>query len=123
MGKNYRQPLLTAALNAIKEFDASDKSSTIPCMDQGEMVAEKNSTDPVDLGISKLVGIKLRNIITIKCEEGNLMWHRCLQVLTENYSDVLYVSAIMTCYLKIMQGESVVQVLVRAKIVLGENQP
>ena len=57
------------------------------------------------VGISKLVGITLRNIITIKCNEGNLMWHKFHQVLTENYSDVPYVTDIMTCYLKIIQGE------------------
>ena len=115
--KIHRQPLVTAALNAIKEFDGSDKSSTIPWLDQVEMVAERNSTDPVEVGISKLVGIPLRNIITIKCEAGDLIWCKFCQVLTENYSDVPYVSDAMTCYLKIMQGEekSVTQYLVRAE--------
>ena len=63
------------------------------------MVAERNSTDPVEVGISKLVGIN---------------------ILTENYSDVNYVSDVMTCYLKIIQGEGefVAQYLVRAKMYL-----
>ena len=49
--------------------------------------------------------------------EGNLTWHKFHQVLTENYSDVPYVSDVMTCYLKIIKGEeeSIVQYLVRAK--------
>ena len=81
------------------------------------MVAEMNSTDPVEVGISKLVGIPLRNIITIKHEEGNLRWYKFHHLLTENYSDVPYVSDTMACYLKVMQGEeeSVAQYLVREK--------
>ena len=111
---------MTAALNAIKEFDGSDKSSTISWLDQVEMVAETNSTDPVEVGVSKLLAIPLRNIIKIKCKEGNLMWHKFHQVLTENYSDVSYVSDAMICYLKIIKGEeeSVTQHLVRAKTYL-----
>ena len=83
------------------------------------MVAERNSADPVELGISKLVGIPLRNIITIKHEEGNLTWHKFCQVLTENYSHVPYVSDFMIYYLKIIQGkeESVAQYLVWAKCI------
>ena len=48
------------------------------------------------------------------------MWHTFHEVLTENYSDVPYVSDIMTCYLKIIQGEekSVAQYFVRAKMYL-----
>ena len=64
--KIYRQPLVTAALNTIMEFDGADKSSTIPWLDQVEMVVERNSADPVEVGISKLVGIPLRNVITIE---------------------------------------------------------
>ena len=64
---------MTAALNTIKEFDGSDTSSTILWLDQVEMVADRNSADPAVVGVSKLVGIPLRNIIKIKCEEGNLM--------------------------------------------------
>ena len=81
------------------------------------MVAERNSADPVEVGISKLVNIPLRNLITIKCKEGNLMWHKFHQVSAENYSKYPYISDIMTCYLKIIQGkeESIAQYLVRAK--------
>ena len=78
-----RQLLVTAALSAIKEFDGTDKSSTIPWLEQVELVAEKCSTNPIDIGIIKLVGIQLRNMITIKCEEGNLTWNRFQQVPTK----------------------------------------
>ena len=113
--KFYRQPLATAALNAITEFDGADKSSMILWLDQVEMISERNRTDLVEVGISKQVGIPLGNIITIKQGKGNLMCHKFHQVLTENYSDVPYVSDIFTCYLKIIQGEeeSIVQYLVR----------
>ena len=93
---------------------------TIPWLDQVEIVAETNNTDLSEVGISRLVGIPLRNIITIKCKEGNLTWHKFHQVLTGNYSNVPYVSDIMTCYLKIIQekGESLMKCLVRAKTYL-----
>ena len=71
-----RQPFVTAALSTIKEFDGTDKSSTIPWLNQVDLVAEKSSTNPIEIGISKLVGIPLRNMINIKHEEGNLMWYR-----------------------------------------------
>ena len=83
-----RQPLVTAALNAVKEFDGTNKSSTILWLDQVELVSKRSSINPVDIGISKLVGIPLRNMTTIKHEEGNLIWYRFWQVLTENYSDI-----------------------------------
>ena len=47
------------------------------------------------------------------------MLHKFHQALTENCSDVSYISDIMTCYLKIIQGEeeSVMQYLARAKCI------
>ena len=104
----------------MKKFDGSDKSSTIPWLDHVEMVAERNNTDPVEVGITNLEGIPLRNIITIKFEERNLMWYKFCHILTEQYSDVPYVTVVMTCYLKIVQGEeeSVAQYLVRANTYL-----
>ena len=87
---------MTTVLNTIKEFDGSDKSFTIPWFDQVEMIVERSSTDPVEVGISKLVGIHLQNIITIKCKEGNFMWHKFHQLLTENCLDAPYVSYVMT---------------------------
>ena len=100
-----RQPLVTAALSAIKKFDGSDRSSTIPCLDQVELVAERSNTNPIETGISKLVGILLRNMITIKYKAGNITWYRFQQVLTKNYSDIPYVSDAMSGYMKITQGE------------------
>ena len=81
---------------------------------------ERKNTDPVEVGISKLIGIPLRNIITIKHEEGNLMWHKFHQVLLENYSDTPYVSDINHDMLfKNSQGEeeSVVQYLVMTRCI------
>ena len=115
-----RQPLVTAVLSAMKEFDDTNKSSTIPWLDQVELEAVRSSTNPIDIGISKLVGIPLRSMITIKHKEGNLTWCRFQQVLIENYSDVPYVSDGMSCYMKMTKGEeeSITQYLVRAKTYL-----
>ena len=62
-----RQTVMTGALNVIKEFDGTHKSSTIPRLEQVELVAEMNNTNRIEIGISKLVGIPLGNMITIKC--------------------------------------------------------
>ena len=80
----------------------------------GRTGSRRSSTNKIEIGISKLVGIPLRNMITIKCEKGNLTWYRFQQVLTENYSDVHYVSDVMSSYMKLTQGEeeSVTQYLV-----------
>ena len=80
-----RQPLATVALSASKEFDGTNKSSTIPWLVQVELVVGRNNTNPIEIGNSKLVGILLRNMITIKHEAGNLTWYRFQQVLTKNY--------------------------------------
>ena len=61
-----RQPLVTASMSAIKEFDVTNKCSTIPWLDQVELVAERSNTNPIEIGIRKLVSIPLRNMITIK---------------------------------------------------------
>ena len=103
----HRQQLATAALSAIKEFDGTNKSSTIPWLDQVELVAERNNTNPIEIGISKLVGIPLRNMITIKHEKGNLTWYRFQQVLIENYLDIPCVSDAMSNYMKITQERGV----------------
>ena len=64
------QPLAHAALGSLQEFDRKDKSTTIPLLDQVELVAEKIGNDLVEVGISKLMGLALGNINTIKKEEG-----------------------------------------------------
>ena len=69
-----RQPLATAAPSVIREFDGTEKGSTIPWLNQVELVAERNNTNPTEIGISKLVGIPLRNMIAIKHEEGKYEW-------------------------------------------------
>ena len=112
-----RQPLVTAALSAIKQFDVTDRSSTIPWLDQVELVAERSNINPVEIGISKLVGILLRNMITIKCEERN-DGNKFQQVLTKDYSDVPYVSDVMSSYMKITQGEEESVIVLRAKTYL-----
>ena len=67
---------MTAALSAIKDFDGTDKSSIVPWLDQVELVKERNNISPIEIGISKVVGIPLRNMITITHKEGNLTLHR-----------------------------------------------
>ena len=43
---------------------------TIPWLDQFEVVAERTGNDPVEVGISKLKGLALGDINTIRKEEG-----------------------------------------------------
>ena len=74
------QPLAQAALRSIQEFDGNDKASTIPWLDQVEVVAERTGNDPVEVGIRKLTGLALGDINTIRKEEG-LTWHKFKQIL------------------------------------------
>ena len=44
-----RQPLVTAALSTIKEFDGTYKSSTTPWLDQVQLVAARSSTNQMEI--------------------------------------------------------------------------
>ena len=59
-------------------------------------------------------------MITVKHKEGNLTWYKSQQVLTKNYSDISYVSDVMSSYIKITQAEEelVMQYLVKSKTYL-----
>ena len=98
------------ALRSIQEFDGNDKATTIPWLDQVRLVAE--------VGISKLKGLALGDINTIR-KEG-LTWHRFRQILIENYSNIPYVSDMMAAYSNLTQqdDESTSQYLIRAKMLL-----
>ena len=63
------QPSAQAALGSIQEFDGNDKAATIAWLDQVELVAEKIGNDSVEVGISKLKGLALGDISTIRKEE------------------------------------------------------
>ena len=68
--------------------------------------------------MSKLKGLTLGEITTVKKEEG-LMWHKFRQVVIENYSNIPYVSDAMVAYNNITQeDESTSQYLIRAKVLL-----
>ena len=66
----------------------------IPWLDQVELVAERIGNYLAEVGISKLKGLGLGDINTIRQEQG-LMWHKFKQILIENYSDILYMSDMM----------------------------
>ena len=61
------------------------RQATIPWLDQVKLVAERTSINPVKVGISKLKGLALGDINTIRKEEG-LTWHKFRQIFIENYS-------------------------------------
>ena len=106
-------------LNALQEYEGSDRESTIPWLDQVELVAERTGIDPLEGGISKLKGVALANISTVHKEEG-LSWHKFRQHLIEQYLNVPYVPDTMLMYSKISQqdDESITRYLVRAKVLL-----
>ena len=107
------QLLAQVALRSIiHAFDGNDKAATIPWLDQVQLVTE--GTD-----ISKLNGLSLGNMTTIRKEEG-LTWHKFRQILIENYSNIPYVSDTMVAYTQLTQqdDESTSQYLIRAKIFL-----
>ena len=60
-------------LNAILEYDGSDKAAAIPWLDHIEMVTENTGIDPFKI-VSNLQGLALGDITTI-CKEGHLTWY------------------------------------------------
>ena len=74
-------------LNSIQEYDGSERDTMIPWLDQVELVAERTSIDPLEVGISKLKELALGDISTILKEEV-LSWHKFQQCLIEQYSNV-----------------------------------
>ena len=60
-------------------------------------MAERTGNDPVEVGISKLKGLALGDINTIRKKEG-LTWNEFRQILMGNYSDILYTSDVMVAY-------------------------
>ena len=90
---------------------------TIPWLNQVEQVTERTGNDLVEVGMSKLKGLTLGDITTVRKGEG-LRWHKFRQVLIENYSNVPYVSDAMVAYNNITQQdkESTSQYLIRAKV-------
>ena len=111
-----KQALVQSTLNAIQEFNGSNRESTISWLDQVELVA---GFDLLEVGISKLKGLSLGNISTIHKEEG-LSWHKFRQHFIEQYSNIPYTSDAMFAYSEISQhdNESTAQYLVRVKVLL-----
>ena len=62
-------------------------------------MAERTGNDPVEVGISKLKGLSLSDINTIRKEEG-VTRHKFRQILIENYSNIPYVSDAMVAYMQ-----------------------
>ena len=113
------QPLAQAALGSIQKFSGKDKATTIPWLDQVELVVKRTSNDLVEVGISKLKGLSLGNINTIRKQEV-LTWHKFRQILIENYSNIPYTSDAMVAHSNLTQqdDESTSQYLIRAKMLL-----
>ena len=53
-------------LGFIPDFDGKDKTATIPWLDHVEQVAERTGNDLVEVGMSKLKGLTLDNISTVR---------------------------------------------------------
>ena len=81
------QPFVQAVLGSIQEFDGINKATTVPWLDQVELVAKRTGNDPVEVGISTVKGLALGDINTIRKEEG-LTWHQFRQILIENHSNI-----------------------------------
>ena len=113
------QPLAQAALGSIKDFEGNDKAATIPWLDQVELVVERTGNDPVEVGTSKLKGLVLGDINTIRKEEG-LKCHKFRKIVIENYSNIPYMSDTMVVYFQLTQqdDESTSQYLIRTKVLL-----
>ena len=79
-------------------------------------MAERTGNDPVEAGINKLKGLALGDINTIR--KKGLTWQKLRQLLTENYSDIPYVSDVMVAYTQLTQQDdkSTLQYLIRAKV-------
>ena len=96
------QPLAQVVLGSIQEFDGKDKATTIPRLDQVELVAERTGNDLVKVGISKLKGLALGDSNIIRKEKG-LIWNKCRQIQIENYSNIPYISDAMIAYTSLTQ--------------------
>ena len=73
------QLLAQIELRSIQEFDENDTAATIHWLDQVKLVVERTGNNPVEVGISKLKGLVLGDINTIRKEEG-LTWHKFRQI-------------------------------------------
>ena len=107
------QPLATVALSTIDWCDGTNKSKTMSWLEQVEEVAERNNQAPLEVGKAKLKGAHLCDIHKIH----NLTWLQLTKLLTENYSDIPYVSDVIVAYSKLSQAEdeSVSQYLIHTK--------
>ena len=83
-----KQALIQSTLNALQEYDGSNREASIPWLDQVELITENTSIYPLEIMISKLKGLALANISIIHKEEG-LSWHKFKQCLIEQYLSVL----------------------------------
>ena len=92
-----KQTLAQSRLNAIQEFDGSDRELMLSWLEQVELVAERTGFDPLEVGISQLKGLVLGDISTIHKEEG-LLWHKFGQCLIEKDSNVPYAPDAMFTY-------------------------
>ena len=81
--------------------------------DQVEVVAERSNQTPLEVGMAKLKGVPLQDMH----KTHNLTWPHLRKLLTENYSDIPYISDAIVTYNKISQAEnkSVSQYLMCAK--------
>ena len=64
--QNFSAAISPSVLRSIQEFNGNDKATTIPWLDQVKLVAERTDNDPVEVDISKLKGLVLGDIITIR---------------------------------------------------------
>ena len=110
--------LTQLVVGSIPDFNGKDKTVTIPWLDQVEQVTERTGNDLVEVGMSKLKGLTLGNISTVRKKES-LMWHKFHQILIENYFKVPYVSDTIVAYNNLTQdNESMLQYLIRAQVFL-----
>ena len=91
-------------LDALQEYDGSDREATIPWLNQVDLIEENTGIDPLEVAISKLKGLALANISTV-CKEEGLSWHTFRQCLIEQYSHVPYVPDAVFAYSKISQWD------------------
>ena len=67
------QAITETSLNAILEYNGSDKAATILWLDHIKMVAENTGIDNLKVGISKLKALALDDITTIH-KDSHLTW-------------------------------------------------
>ena len=93
-------------LNALQEYDGSDREATIPWLVHVEFVAKRKGIDLLEVGISKLKGLALADISIVHKKEG-LSWYKFRKHLIEQYLNVPYVPDKMLAYSKISQQDRV----------------